>query len=90
LDQRIEGFIWLDWVVDKIIEKHDVNPAQVEEAFFGRPVKLLRAEKGKYRLYSRAEDGRYLFVVFAWEGRLVKVISARDMTDRERKFYRQK
>jgi uncharacterized DUF497 family protein len=90
LDQRIDGFIWLDWVVDKIIEKHNVSPAQVEEAFFTRPAKLLRAEMGKYRLYSRSEDGRYLFIVFVWEGRTVKVISARDMTDRERRYYRQK
>lgn len=27
--QRIEGFIWLDWVVEKLEEKHGVEPDEV-------------------------------------------------------------
>lgn len=90
MDQRIDGFIWLDWVVDKIIEKHGVAPNEVEQAFFTAPYKLLRAQEGKYRLYSRSNSGRYLFIVFVWEGRDVKVVSARNMTDSERRFYSRK
>lgn len=90
MQQRIEGFIWLDWVVDKIIEKHGVNPLEVEEAFFNRPYKVRRVESGKYQLFSRSEEGRYLFIVFAWQGRQIKVITARDMTDAERRFLERK
>jgi uncharacterized DUF497 family protein len=84
---RIEGFIWLDWVIEKILDKHGVSPAEVEAAFSTIPYKVLRAPENKYRLYARSSNGRYLFIVFAWEGNLVKIISARDMTLKERRFY---
>ncbi len=90
MQQPIEGFIWLDWVVEKLIEKHGVDPEEVEEAFFNRPYKVRKASSGKYLLYGRSNDGRYLFVVFAWEGGRVKVISARDMEPAERRYYGQK
>lgn len=88
--QSIEGFIWLDWVVEKLIEKHGVYPEEVEEAFFNNPYKVRKASSGKYLLHGRSSDGRYLFVVFAWEGRRIRVISARDMVSAERRYYGQK
>jgi len=33
---HIEGFIWFDWVIEKLIEKHRVEPDEVEEAFFNK------------------------------------------------------
>lgn len=90
MQQSIEGFIWLDWVVDKLLQKHGVDPEEAEEAFFNKPYKVRRAASGKYLLYGRSSDGRYLFVVFTWEGRRVKVISARDMAPTERRYYGQK
>lgn len=90
MQQSIEGFIWLDWVVEKLIEKHGVDPEEVEEAFFNRTYKVRKASSGKYLLYGRSNEGRYLFVVFAWEDRRVKVISARDMAPAERRYYGQK
>jgi len=90
MQRRIEGFIWLDWVVEKLTEEHDVEPEEAEEAFFNPPYRVRRAGSGKYLLYGRSAAGRYLFIVFVWEGRLVKVISARDMTPSERQFYQRK
>ena len=90
MERRIEGFIWLDWVMEKLLEKHGVDPAEVEEAFFNKPYKVRKASSGKYLLYGQSTDGRYLFVVFAWEGRRVKVISARDMESDERRYYKGK
>ena len=90
MQRRIVGFIWLDWVVDKIDSKHAVEPEEVEEAFFSRQIKVRKAESGKYLLYGRSSDGRYLFVVFIWVGQQVKVITARDMTQYERRFYARK
>ena len=87
---RIEGFIWLDWVLEKLITKHGVEPDEVEEAFCNPPHKVRRSESGKLLLYGRSLAGRYLFVVFGAEGGQVKVISARDMTDAERRLFRQK
>lgn len=88
--QRIEGFIWEEWVLDKLDWKHGVYPQEVEEAFFNPPYKVRRTGDGKYLLYGRSESGRYLFVVFVWEAQSVKVITARDMTPKERRFYGRK
>lgn len=90
MEWRIEGFIWLDWVVEKLVERHGVEPGEIEEAFFNPPYKVRRASSGKYLLYGRSGNGRYLFVVFAWESRSVKVISGRDMTTSERRYYGKK
>ena len=83
---HIEGFVWLDWVVEKLEAKHGVDPAEVEEAFFNE-FRVRRGEEGKFRLYGRSDAGRYLFVVFAWQGKNVRVISARDMTASERRYF---
>jgi uncharacterized protein len=87
---HIEGFIWLEWVVEKIVTKHNVSPEEVEEAFHNPPYKTIQVEGGKYRFYGRSEDGRYRLIVFVWDERHVKIITARDMTATERRFYGRK
>lgn len=87
---RIVGFIWAEWVLDKIAEKHGIDPDEVEQTFFNPPYKVRRTEGGKYLLYGQSDGGRYLFIVFAWEGHAVRVISARDMTPSERHYLGQK
>ena len=86
MQRRIEGFIWREWAVDKLITRHAVTPDEVEEAFFNSPLKVRKASSGKYLLYGRSDGGRYLFVVFAWDETRVKAITARDMTKGERRF----
>lgn len=88
--QAIDGFIWAEWVVDKLDWKHQVDLDEVETAFFNPPYKIRRTKANKYLLYGRSEAGRYLFIVFVWGGRQVKVLSARDMTESERQLYRRK
>ena len=83
----IEGFIWEDWVVDKLNWKHHVDPEEVEEAFFVLFRKFRKGENEKYLLFGRSSNGRYLFVVFVWVGKHVKVISARDMIPAERRYF---
>ena len=86
MQRRIEGFIWREWVVDKIVSRHSSTPDEIEEAFFNSPLKVRKAGSGKYLLYGTSDGGRYLFVVFAWDGSKVRVITARDMTKGERYF----
>lgn len=88
--QAIEGFLWEDWVVEKLDWKHGVELDEVEAAFFNSPYKVRRTKADKYLFYGRSDEGRYLFVVFVWVGRQIKVISARDMTETERRFYARK
>ena len=42
---RISGLIWLEDVVDKLHEKHDVRQDEVREALASRP-RFRRVEKG--------------------------------------------
>ncbi|MBI4772467.1 MAG: BrnT family toxin [Chloroflexi bacterium] len=80
---------------DKLEVKHGVLPEEIEEILLGRPV-FRRGEKGRrnrnehlHYALGQAEDGRYLIVVFILKpGNQALVISARDMTERERRSYR--
>ena len=86
MQRRIEGFIWREWVIEKLLARHSVTPDEVEEVFFNSPLKVRKASSGKYLLYGTSNSGRYLFVVFAWVETKVRVITARDMTKAERRF----
>lgn len=41
----------------------------------------------RYAAFGKTDAGRFLAVVFTRRDRLVRVISARDMNQKERKFY---
>lgn len=78
-----------DPVLDKIEAKHGVRYSEVEEACFSQQPHVRRGREGLHQLFSRSDAGRYLFVVLAHRGDGVwSVVTARDMTDRERGLYR--
>jgi len=91
-----ENLIWLPAIVEKLAEKHQVEPHEVEEIFAETP-RIFRGPKGHYpheNVYyalGQTDGGRYLFVVFIRkiDGRIL-ILSARDMTDRERRQVRRK
>jgi len=91
---RIEDFIWLDEIVEKLVQKHAVDQAEVEEVFINLP-HLRFISKGRrqrnedvYAAYGQTEAGRYLTVFFIHKpGNLALIISARDMDGKERKLY---
>ncbi len=89
----IEGFIWLTDFVDKLEFKHGVSMYEAESVFAGNPV-YKKIQKGRvkgenlYRALGKTEAGRYLAVFFIYKKtHEVLVISARDMTEKERKNY---
>ncbi|MDO8433393.1 MAG: BrnT family toxin [Candidatus Binatus sp.] len=86
------GFQWDDGNSAKISERHGVSPAECEQAFFNSP--LIVADDNKHsaneaRFYAlgQSDSGRLLFVAFTVREKLIRVISARDMSRRERKIY---
>ena len=93
---KINGVIWLRNVIDKILWKHHVTTDEVEEVF-SRSARYRFLEKGNVKgedLYSalgRTEAGRYVTVYFLHKvtGEAL-VISARDMTETERRLYGKK
>ncbi len=90
---QIYTIIWKDQFVEKLAVKHGVEMDEVEEVLFTKPhVRLF--EKGHikgenlYTAYGQTNAGRYLIVFFVLKNRTVALpISARDMTQSERKYY---
>ena len=91
---KVEAFIWLEDVIDKLAWKHQVSPDEVEEVFVNRPHFRFMAkgrrnrDENLYAAYGRTESDRYLTVFFIYKpGRLALIVSARDMDNKERKKY---
>jgi uncharacterized DUF497 family protein len=73
--------------------RHRVKPTQCEELFFNRPLIVDSDEKHserELRLYAlgQTDGARLLFVAFTIRGRLIGVVSARDMSRKERRVYK--
>ena len=89
---RCEGFEWDADNAAKIWERHEVAPGEAEQLFFNRPlvaaadVKHSGAE-ARFLALGQTDAGRRLFVAFTFRRRLIRVISARDMSRRERREY---
>ena len=72
------------------IARHDVVPEEVEEALVDDPL-VLRTGDGRYLAYGKTGDGRPLFVVLVSKaGGIVRPLTARAMTDAERRLYRRR
>jgi uncharacterized DUF497 family protein len=86
------GFQWDEANISKILEKHNVTPAECEQIFFNMP--LIASEDTKHsqkelRFFTLGQTdlGRRLFAAFTIRKKLIRVISARDMSRKERKEY---
>jgi len=69
-----------------------VTPTECEELFFNRPLIVGEDERhsereDRFYALGQTDAGRRLFVVFALRARRIRVISARDMSRKERKVY---
>lgn len=87
-----EGFQWDAGNATKIWDKHLVTTRECEELFFAQPLIVGSDEKPsatEKRLYAlgQSDAGRGLFVAFTIRGRFIRVISARDMSRKERRIY---
>ncbi len=90
---KIHEVIWLSQFVEKIASKHNVKTTEVEEVLTNRPY-FRRVSKGNrvgedvYSAMGQTDAGRYLLVVFILKSdRRALIISARDMSRRERRNY---
>jgi uncharacterized DUF497 family protein len=89
---NVTGFDWDEGNVDKNWEKHRVTPFECEEVFFNEPLVVSPDESHSHseeRFYAlgKTNSGRHLFVVFTIRGEMIRVISARDMSRNERRYY---
>jgi uncharacterized protein len=89
---RITGFDWDSGNRGKNWLRHQVTNLECEELFFNIP--LLIADdlqhsnrEQRYFALDKTDGGRMLFVAFVVRGEKIRVISARDMSRRERRIY---
>jgi uncharacterized DUF497 family protein len=93
---RIAGFDWDTGNERKSVNKHDVSRAETEQAFGNKPL-LLMDDRGhseaelRYHAYGQTNSGRLLQVSFTMRANntLIRVVSARPMSARERNRYAQ-
>jgi uncharacterized DUF497 family protein len=86
------GFDWDEGNLLKNWEKHRVSAAECEEVFFNRPLVAApdpghASAEPRFFVLGQSDAGRKLFLVFTTRENLIRVISARDMTKRERARY---
>jgi uncharacterized DUF497 family protein len=90
-----EGFDWDDSNAPKNWITHNVLPTECEQIFFNRPLQTSHDEKHsqhekRYYCLGRTDMGRRLFISFTVRGKRIRVISARDMSRKERTLYNEK
>ena len=93
---RLTGIIWLRDIVDKLAWKHNVTTDEVEEALkSARRFRFIEAGdlegEDLYAAMGQTAAGRYLIIYFVHKNTgEALVISARNMTRGEKKFYAKK
>ena len=83
---RITRLVWADETVEHL-SRHGVSPQEAEEASRLQPY-VLRTRAGRYLALGQTIGGRYVTVIIApLGGGRAKVITARPMTESERRQY---
>ena len=89
-----EGFNWDDGNAPKVRTRHQVEPGECEQAFFGEPL-LVSADlkhsqsEARWRALGTTLGGRALYLVFTLRGPKIRVLAARNMNRKERRAYEQ-
>lgn len=87
------GFQWDSGNAEKNWHSHQVRTSECEQVFFNQPLIVAAdvahsEQEERFFVLGQSDAGRELFLVFTLRGDLIRVISARDMSRKERKVYR--
>ena len=90
--QTCEGFEWDDGNAPKIWDRHGVLPSECEQLFLNQPLVVADDSQHsqrelRYYALGKTDLARRLFAVFTVRGTLIRVISARAMSRREREVF---
>lgn len=93
---RIAGFDWDTGNDRKSVAKHGVTQAEAEQMFLNEPLLIVEdtahsIAEPRYHALGRSDAGRLLHATFTLrrQGTLIRVISARSMSRKERLRYEQ-
>ena len=87
------GFDWDEGNINKN-QKHCVEHTECEQIFFNEPIIILDDPKHavaetRYAAFGVTDNDRELVAVYTMRNKKLRVISAMDMSRKERKFYEQ-
>ena len=93
--EQFSGFQWDRGDIDKNLIKHNVENWECEQVFFNRPLLVLDDPKHsvsekRWAAFGKTDTDRFLVAIFSKRDNSIRIISARDMNKRERKFYDEK
>ena len=90
----VKGFDWDDGNARKSADKHGVSQTEAETVFFNEPLIVAEDQKHnqlemRFNALGKTNIGRLLHITFTLRegGRAIRVISARDMSRKEREIY---
>ncbi len=91
----LSGFEWDSGNREKNWRSHGVAWWECEEVFFNAPLFVLpdtehSLSEQRHYVFGKSNNGRLLLIVFAMRQSRIRVISARDMNKKEKKFYYEK
>lgn len=89
---EVTGFDWDEHNREKNQTSHQVEQGECEELFFNQPLvikedMLHSGNENRFHALGITDAGRRLLIVFTVRGDKIRVISARDMSRRERAVY---
>lgn len=95
VNKRVIEFEWDKGNIDKNFKKHRVTDKESEEVFINQKKIIMKDEKhslreARYMLWGKTKIGRKLIVFFTLRDNKVRIISARDMSRKERNSYEKK
>ena len=90
--RSFEGFQWDDGNSHKNFIKLNVQNWECEQVFFNRPLIVLddpghSAVEKRWAAFGKTDSNRLLIIIFTKRHNLLRIISARDMNHKERKYY---
>lgn len=93
--EGIEGFDWDDGNISKNGDSHKVTHLEAEQVFFNDPFLIAydrehSQREERFAGLGKTDSERLLFVIFTIRDKMIRVISVRDMSRKERKAYHEK
>lgn len=90
----VVSFNWDDGNSRKSTDKHSVSQQEAEQVFFNEPLLVLEDVKHsqrelRFHALGHTDTGRLLHITFTFRqnGTLIRIISARDMSKKEKEIY---
>lgn len=93
LFEEFDGFEWDEGNLNKNWTRHQVLNIEAEQVFFNEPLLVSEDEKHstgvekRFRALGKTENGRRLFIAFVKRKNLIRIISVRDMSRKEKNIY---